>query len=196
MSDFAPIVLANSPRLSKEFQAERLAELPSMGGRKSIGVANSMSDIPIFYQGADGEPMLSVGLVSLGGETSSSPTPTETKPDKPRKRKAETSQPQQHVPAPVIVSQSSMTPKKFVKVKLSSPVMGRTTLALKQVEVSETLVVLCYDVDAPAIVEPPVHDNDNPLIVEYDGKVYKCIFAGWTVTIGDTFQVVLIKIDD
>jgi len=83
-----------------------------------------------------------------------------------------------------------------VRVRLSSPGMGRHTITVRSVAVSESIIVLAYPKDADNIVEPPTADADNPIKVDYGEKSYNCMFGGWTAELENMFLVMLIRCDD
>lgn len=84
-------------------------------------------------------------------------------------------------------------PAKRVRVRMSNPGMGRVTVGVRAVSISETVVILAYPQDADNIVEPPVCGGDNPIRVEFEGKRYTCVFGGWTTELEGMFLVVLLR---
>jgi hypothetical protein len=76
---------------------------------------------------------------------------------------------------------------------MSNPGMGRVTVGVRAVSISETVVILAYPQDADNIVEPPVCGGDNPIRVEFEGKKYTCVFGGWTTELEGMFLVVLLR---
>lgn len=75
---------------------------------------------------------------------------------------------------------------------MSNRGMGRVSVSVRAVSISDTCVVLAYPKDADNIIEPPVCGGDNPIKVEYDGNSYLCVFGGWTTELEDMFLVILL----
>jgi hypothetical protein len=73
--------------------------------------------------------------------------------------------------------------------------MGRVTVSVRAVSISESCIILAYPKDADNIVEPPVCGGDNPIKVEYEGSSFLCVFGGWTTELEDMFLVILIRTD-
>lgn len=83
------------------------------------------------------------------------------------------------------------------KVRLSNPGMGKITTFVDGLGVSDSLVILAYLEDGTAnIVEPPDCTEDNPVIIEAAGKVYRCLYGGWTATLDGRMLVVLVRLPD
>jgi len=72
--------------------------------------------------------------------------------------------------------------------------MGKLTVAVQQLAVSETLIILGYPKDAENIAEPPLAGEESPIKVEIGTDSYQCMFGGWTAELGDLFLVVLVRI--
>jgi hypothetical protein len=82
------------------------------------------------------------------------------------------------------------------RVRLSNAGMGKLTVSVQQLAVSDTLVILGYPKDADNIAEPPLCDAESPVIVQVGAETYKCMFGGWTAEMGDLFLVVLVRITE
>lgn len=85
-------------------------------------------------------------------------------------------------------------PKK--RVRLSNRGMGKVTVSVRAVSISETCVILAYPKDADNIVEPPLCGSDTPIKVEFEAKSYSCVFGGWTADLEDMYLVILIRIEE
>jgi hypothetical protein len=75
--------------------------------------------------------------------------------------------------------------------------VGRMTIFCSAVAVSESLVVIKYPADGQTtIVEPPTCVTSDPLLVDYQGKTYKCISDNWAVELDGAYLVILIRLPD
>lgn len=86
--------------------------------------------------------------------------------------------------------------KKKVRVRISNPAMGKMTVSVQSVAVSDSLVILAYPKDADSIIEPPEADAENPVIVEVGETAYKCMSGSWTAELEGLFLVVLVRLRD
>ena len=93
-------------------------------------------------------------------------------------------------------------PKVVVKrVVMQSPTMGKHTVVVADLVVSDTLVCLWYENDGSmTIVEPPECGADSPLTIVInprspDEQRFKVIYGDWTAEHGDRLMVVFIRID-
>jgi hypothetical protein len=103
--------------------------------------------------------------------------------------------PQVAAPRPAIQETPKMTqPEKTkVRVRLSNEAMGRQTVSVREVSVSDTVVILAYDKDSDFVVEPPICGADSPITVNVGEKTYKCLNIGATADLADYFLVILIR---
>jgi hypothetical protein len=74
--------------------------------------------------------------------------------------------------------------------------MGKVTVSVRAVSVSETCVILAYPKEADNIIEPPICGIDNPIRVDYGADSYQCVFGGWTADMENMFLVILIRVED
>jgi hypothetical protein len=140
------------------------------------------------------EPTVLSGVAEIRDEGPSAPKSKKVRVDK---KAAPAMQPTQVVtPRPAIQEPIKMTQtdKPKVRVRLSNPNMGRQTVSVREVSVSDTVVILAYDKDADSIVEPPISGADEPIIVNYGEKTYKCLNIGATADLADYFLVILIRV--
>lgn len=98
------------------------------------------------------------------------------------------------VQIPVAASADPPKPVRKVRVRLSNDFMGKITVSVRTVAVSDTCVVLAYPKDADNIVEPPIATTEHPIRVDVSGDTYFCAFGGWTVELEDVFLVILLRI--
>jgi hypothetical protein len=110
-----------------------------------------------------------------------------------------TPQPVQPAPVQVGVQQTTqqvVTHRPKIRVRLSNASMGKLTVSVQQLAVSDTLIILGYPKDADNIAEPPLCDAESPVMVQVGTDNYKCMFGGWTAEMGDLFLVVLVRITE
>jgi len=93
-------------------------------------------------------------------------------------------------------AQQVATHRPKIRVRLSNASMGKLTVSVQQLAVSDTLIILGYPKDADNIAEPPLCDAESPVMVQVGTDNYKCMFGGWTAEMGDLFLVVLVRITD
>lgn len=96
------------------------------------------------------------------------------------------------LPAPQV---QQMTQKR-VRVKLSNPGMGRVTVSVRAVSISDSCIVLAYPENADNIIEPPICGDTNPIKVEYEGNTFFCVFGGWTTELEGMFLVIMLRTDE
>lgn len=88
-------------------------------------------------------------------------------------------------------------PRPKVKVILKGTGLGRQTLFCSGVFVSESLVVVRFTNDGEmTIVEPPACGPEDPLLVTYADKTYRCLAGEWGVEIDGQYLVVLVRLPD
>ncbi len=148
-------------------------------------------DVQIGEHGIGAPPMMrTVTEVNanqpIQGAVQAKPQPFAPKPVTPPAVKA---QPVINQPAPEVA-------KPKVRVKLSNKGMGKVTISVQAVAVSENCVVLAYPSDAENIVEPPICGLDNPIQVDYGDKRYWCMYGGQALELVPYFLVILIRIPD
>lgn len=85
-------------------------------------------------------------------------------------------------------------PPRKIRVRLSSERMGKVTVSVRDVAVSQTLVALVYPRDAESIIEPPVSSFQDPIRVDVGKDTYFCAYGDWTFELHDIFVVVLLRI--
>ena len=81
------------------------------------------------------------------------------------------------------------------RVKLSSPMIGSMRLKVRDIAISESLVMLMYGLDDD-IIEPPPHGAENPISVEYEKTTYRCMCSDWTAELQGYLFVVLVRLPD
>jgi len=95
-----------------------------------------------------------------------------------------------HVAAPVV-----QAPSVKYKVKLSNAGMGRVTVFVELVSVSDTIIILAYREDgSTSVVEPPECGVDNPVTVEIGESKYQCLYGGWTAELDGRVLIVLVRL--
>ena len=149
-------------------------------------------DVQIGEHGIGAPPMMRTASEvnanqPIQGAVQAKPQPVAPKPVTPTP--APRPQPVINQPAP-----EAVRPK--MRVKLSNDGMGKITISVQSVAVSENCVVLAYPADAENIVEPPVCGLDNPIQVDYGDKRYKCMYGGQAVELAPYYLVILIRIPD
>lgn len=206
-----PVTYLRTPSVPKNMQATRLAGNPTDKG----SVIGRDAPIQVLHQEADGTfkqtNVVTSAPVPDMKVTDPLPADAADSRSKPEFQVAVDGVPAQTsglaVPAPaspratVPASTSAMSPPprqapmttKRVRVKLSNPGMGRVTISVRAVSISESCVVLAYPEDADNIVEPPVCGGENPIKVEYEGNTFMCVFGGWTTTLEGMFLVILLR---
>jgi hypothetical protein len=99
------------------------------------------------------------------------------------------------VPQPPLPQQPRVVTAKRHKVRLSNEGMGRITVFVDNIVISDSIIILAYREDgSTAVAEPPKCGVDNPVFVEYENKQYPCIFGGWSAEMDERLLVVLVRI--
>jgi hypothetical protein len=206
-----PITHLRTLSVPSNMQATRLAGNPTGKG----SVIGRDAPIAVMHQEADGS-FTPAGMVTTAHTpemkvTAPLPPDASESRSKPEFQVAvDQALPQSTgmaVPAPAnpkaFVSSPAPTPAavpppetKRVRVRMSNRGMGRVTVSVRAVSISEACVVLAYPVDADNIVEPPLCDSQNPIKVEYEGNSFRCVFGGWTTELEGMFLIIMLRADE
>jgi hypothetical protein len=156
----------------------KLATQDHVNGRAVVG-RGAISKVPVQRITPTGLPgqvsVEQVGFASHGAIERPQAEPTPVPPQPPEQPPA--------APAPPPAQSATppeqpvyLSPKRIKqKVVLSSSQMGRVTLFVDEVAVSETLVLLAYPTDGScAIIEPPPDGSEHPITVLVSGRSYEC----------------------
>lgn len=112
-----------------------------------------------------------------------------------RQEQQKVAQAPQPVPQPPSPQQPRVVTAKRHKVRLSNEGMGRITVFVDNIVISDSIIILAYREDgSTAVAEPPKCGTDNPVFVEYENKQYPCIFGGWSAEMEERLLVVLVRI--
>jgi len=200
-----PITHLRAISVPKGMQATRMTGVPV----DNASVIRRDATIPVLHQSDDGsfKPVETVQAATVPEPRGSDPLPPDAATQRSKAEfqvavdsplPAPAKPTPQALPAAMPAPQAPATapPSSRVRVRLSNQGMGRVTVSVRAVSISDSVILLVYPPDADNIVEPPICGVENPIKVEYNGNSYWCVFGGWTTELDGSFLVILLRADD